>query len=172
MSKSITRQMADDAAKKIANKAYGKKIENAKELLMKTICELLDRIYPKPVVALANEYPQYFKFGNCINIGYEGHYCIGFPVPEHTLILQNHYSNGLLVPIADYGKIEKLFSAWKGLQGKRLDYEHRVSNALIQLKSRKNVEANFPEALEFIDFGIVSLPSIRCEELRKEFYVK
>ena len=81
----------------------------------------------------------------------------------------NSYS-GVLVSIEVYGKLEKLRNAYKHLTNQRESYEHKVSDALVQLKSKKNVEANFPEALEFLDFGSANVPAVRCEDLRKILY--
>lgn len=169
MSKAITRAMADDAAKKIAAKAYNKKVEIALEKLKKAVGEAVYAVYPKPLVALANEYPAFFKFHSSVRICYEGHYSTDFPAPDNTLDCYNSY-NGVLVSIEVYGKLAKLRNAYKHLTNQRESYEHKVSDALVQLKSKKNVEANFPEALEFLDFGSANVPAVRCEDLRKILY--
>lgn len=169
MSKVITRAMADDAANKIAAKAYNKKIEITLEKLKKAVSEAVYAVYPKPLVALANEYPAFFIFRPYVQICHEGNYTSDFPALDNTLVCHNSY-NGVLVSIEVYGKLEKLRNAYKKLTTERASYKHKVSDVLVRLKSKKNVEDNFPEALEFLDFGSANVPAVRCEDLRKILY--
>lgn len=152
MAKRLTREMADDAAEKLAAIAFDKKIQKAKDEMTKFGDELIQKYIPAPILALGQEYASYFPDrSNYIqftsetapNYHYSSLPCtISNPIYRKVLVLKND----------DYKKGNDLKRRHEDLCNDRRKYERNVSDALVQLKSEKRITEQFPEALPFLHF--------------------
>lgn len=152
MAKRLTREMADDAAEKLAEIAFDKKIKKAKEEMTKFGDELVKKYVPTPILALGQEYASYFPDrSNNIQFTSETapsyHYSVipcttSNPIYRKVFVLDND----------DYKKGHGLKRRYEDLCSDKRKYKSEVSDALMQLKSEKRITEQFPEALPFLHF--------------------
>lgn len=148
--KQVTRAMADSAANELAKIAFDKKIEKAKKEERSFGDELIKKYIPQPILALGEEYSSFFiRRSPYIGIqsGESGYYS-----KYIYSNIQNPISDKyVLISQEDYLKANKLRSNVEKLQNDKRDYNVKVSDALMQLRSEARIKESFPEALPFLN---------------------
>lgn len=166
----INKEDCSNAARKLSNIAFDKKIDEIDEELKVIGDKLINSYIPKPLMALSKEYSDLFVDKNCI-----------IPVRSEqggyrsdTYFVQSNIVNpfgGRLVFSID----NKTYNELKILEDKRMNlinckqrYKENVSKALWVLRTKRNIERSFPEALPYLDFddGKSNLPAPKYEALR------
>ena len=156
MNRRITKEMADNAANKMMKKAYGRKIDNAREKVYKAIEELAKKYIPAPVLACVEEYTIYFDYSTSASITTmrEGKYgpckenyisgTISFKIPSN--------SRYITVDRKEYDALKKLDDKRIQLNEEMANFGKDVREALIALRTEKNVEKELPEAMKYLEF--------------------
>lgn len=157
MNRKITKTMANEAAAKMKDKVYSKKIDEATAKIDKAIEALVRKYIPSPVIACTNEYSDYIAYSTGASITAIKEYPNGttrriayikgkltFKVPT--------YSNCITVVLEDYEAVRKLQDKKDQIVEQSKDLERRIIDALIALRTEKNVEKELPEAIKYLRF--------------------
>lgn len=148
MAKQVTRSMADYAAEQLANQVFDKKIELAKQAECQFGDELIKKYIPAPILAVATEYESFFvdksRYFNYSTL-FGGHIATNIinPIPRKYVEIDH----------GDYKQAKALTGARERLQHDKKNYLSDVSDALLQLKSFRRIQENFPEALPYLNFS-------------------
>jgi hypothetical protein len=157
MNRRITKDMADQASAKMMKKAYVRKIDNAKEKINKAVEELVRKYVPAPVIACVEEYATYFDYTSSASITAmrdggkwgptkENYICgsLSFKIPTN--------SRYITVDRKEYDALKKLEDKRKQLNEQQADFGKQVFDALVALRTEKNVEKELPEAMKYLVF--------------------
>lgn len=164
--KQVTRAMADSAANELAKIAFNKKIEKAQKEECSFGDELIRKYIPQPILALGEEYSSFFIRRNSyigIQSGESGYYSKLI----HSNIQNPISEKYVLVSQEDYLKANKLHGNVEKLQNDKRNYEAKVSDALMQLRSEARIKESFPEALPFLNFAETTMPVPQFNHLRE-----
>ena len=156
MNRRITKSMAEEAAEKMKAKAYGRKIENAKAKVNAAVEELVKKYIPAPVIACVNEYPTYLSYSTGASIttmvekngwsttrtSIKG--ALSFKIPGNSTYIK--------VSNEEYDALLKVESKRVLLEKQRDDFGNEVFDALVALRTEKNVEKELPEAMKYLVF--------------------
>lgn len=152
MSKRVTKAMADEAAKMLANKAYGEKIKAAEEDFCHFALELYHKYIPEEVREVINNHMPLFMDTKELKFIVDGASCwdyksvyikdAKFPFLEH-----------IVVSVEDWKKLKSLDSKRNDLSNEKEQYKFDCVQALMNLRTEKNVTEQFPEALPYLDFS-------------------
>ena len=156
MNRKITKAMADEASIKMKTKAYGRKIENAKAKVNAAVEELVKKYIPAPVIACVNEYTTYFGYSTGASIttivekngwstsrtSIKGE--LSFKIPGNATYIK--------VEASEYEALLKLENKMKSLIQQRDEFGQQVFDALVALRTEKNVEKELPEAMKYLVF--------------------
>ena len=159
MNRRITKEMAENAANKMMKKAYGRKIDNEREKVYKAVEELTKKYIPSPVIACVEEYTTYFDYSTsaCITTMRESKWgpckenyingTISFKIPSN--------SRYIVVDRKEYDALKKLDEKRLQLTDEMANFGKDVRDALIALRTEKNVEKELPEAMKYLEFPAV-----------------
>ena len=157
MNRRITKTIAYEAASKMKEKAYSVKIEHAYEKLNAAGEELVRKYIPAPVIACVNEYSTYFGYSTGASITAIKEHPDGWtsretniPVKLPFLIPSN--STYINVDAKEYASIRRLYDKAKSLEEERDKFGNEVFDALVGLRTERNVEKELPEAMEYLVF--------------------
>jgi len=157
MNRRVTKTMADEAASKMKEKAYAKKIAKANEKLNEAGEEIVRKYIPAPVIACVNEYSSYFGYSTGASITAikehpDGWTCRHPNIPVKISFKIPGNSTYITVDAKEYEAIRKLHAKAKQLEKDRDDFGAQVYDALVALKTEKNVEKELPEAMKYLVF--------------------
>jgi hypothetical protein len=157
MNRRITKAMAYDAASKMKEKAYSKKIENANKKLNEAGQVIVRKYIPAPVIACVNEYSSYFGYSTGASITAIKEHPDGWTSRHPSIPVKLSFKipgNGsyITVDAKEYESIRKLHAKVKQLEKEREDFGDQVYDALMALKTEKNVEKELPEAMKYLEF--------------------
>ena len=157
MNRRITKAMAYDAASKMKEKAYAKKIENAYKKLNEAGQVIVRKYIPAPVIACVNEYSSYFGYSTGASITAIKEHPDGWTDRHPNIPVKLSFKipgNGsyITVDAKEYESIRKLHAKVKQLEKEREDFGDQVYDALVALKTEKNVEKELPEAMKYLEF--------------------
>ena len=166
----INKDDCRNAAKKLSDIAFDKKIEEINEKFKVIGDELVNACIPKPLIALSKEYSDLFidKKG-IISVRSErkGYYLDTIYVPSNIV---NPLGERKVFFIDDkiYNELKSLVDKRRNLLNRKTKYKEDVSEALWVLRTKRKIEESFPEALPYLDFddGKTNLPAPKYEELR------
>ena len=158
MNRRISKSMAEEAAAKMKAKAYGRKIENATKKVNEAVEELVRKYIPAPVIACIEEYTNFFSYstGASITTVVEKAGCswstartaikgkLSFKIPSNA--------NYIKVSNKEYDDLLKIESKRVLLEKQRDDFGDQVYDALVALRTEKNVEKELPEAMKYLVF--------------------
>lgn len=167
MNRKITKTMAEDAAEKMATDAFSEKI-NAAIRKKQDFAEVLIRKYiPAPVLACLKEYPAYINFSTYASfatyIGDKAEKSISSSLSTKIPTA----STFLIVSNIDYNLLEVLENKRKLLCSQCDELQKELFEAILALRTEKNIEKELPEALKYIDFPVVKqLPVKNYDHLR------
>lgn len=157
MNRRITKTMADEAAKKMKERAYSKKIDEAYEKLDAMGEELVRKYIPAPVIACVNEYGGYFGNCTCASITAIKEHPDGWTSREYSIPVKLSFkipsnSSYITVSCEEYEAVHKLYAKAKQLEKERDDFGDQVYDALVALRTEKSVEKELPEAMKYLVF--------------------
>ena len=163
MNRRISKSMAAEAADKMKAKAYGRKIENAKAKVNAAVEELVKKYIPAPVIACVNEYTTYFGYSTGASIttmvekngwsttrtSIKG--ALSFKIPGNATYIKVSHD--------EYEALLKLESKRALLEKQRDEFGDQVYDALVALRTEKNVEKELPEAMKYLVFPeVIAVP--------------
>lgn len=156
MNRRITKTMAENAASIMKEKAYGKKIENAASKINDMVENLVRKYVPSPVIACANEYPTYM---HCVDgatittyIDSDGGIRSASQIRGELSFKIPYRSNYITVTNVEYAELRKLDDERRRLVKVRDDFEKKVYDALVALRTENAVKKELPEALDYLEF--------------------
>lgn len=166
----ISKDDCRNAAIKLSDIAFGKKIEEYEGNFKILGDELIDTYIPKPLMALSKEYSDLFTDKrNVIPVRSElaMYYSDTIYVPSNVVNPLGE-RKVFIVGDKDYNKSKELYKNRKNLIDSQRQYKKDVSEALWALRTKQKISENFPEALPYLDFGDgkTNLPAPNYEGLR------
>lgn len=165
MSKQVTRLMADEAAKQLAEIAFGEKAKAAHIAECEFGDYIINKYIPGPVLAVGKEFDSYFldkgKYVQCVS-----EYPNGVSVSLGSNIINPLPRKYLTINCEDFKQAKKLKSNYNNLVQDKSNYEGQVSDALVQLKTFKRIKEHFPEALPYLNFSDSTALVPQFEKLR------
>lgn len=156
--------MASDAAERMAQKVYEKKIANALAELSALADELAKKHIPAPVIACTREYPNYIENSRSVYL------CNGRKdsIPSVISFAVPYASRFIYISDDEYKGVDTCFEKCCGLKDDRLKFYKKVESSLLSLCTAKRVAENFPEAMDYLDFPQEKqLPALALNELRQ-----
>ena len=149
--------MAEEAASKMKKKAYSEKIEKAYEKLNSSGEVLVRKYIPAPVIACVEEYSTYFGYSTGISITAIKEHPDGWTSRESNIPVKLSFkipSNSTYITVSgdEYKTMRALKSEVSRLENERDAFGDQVYDALIALRTEKNVEKELPEAMKYLVF--------------------
>lgn len=168
MNRKITKSMAKEAAEKMAMNAYSKKIAVALSKKQDFADVLVRKYIPAPVLACVNEYPNFFNY--CLHASFATYIedrrektitsTLSLKIPRGTDFL--NISN------QDYKLLQELENKRKLLCSQCEGLQQELFEAMLALRTEKNIEKQLSEALQYIEFPLVKqLPMKNYDHLRE-----
>lgn len=148
----ITKTIAYDASMKMKDAMYDDKIKDITKKISEKVEEVVKKYIPSPLIACVKEYRSYFYASNSASIttkkdnGYDEYYIYGnlsFDLP--------HSCNNINVSREDYNKARKLYDEREALHTEASDFQGKIFNALMTLRTLNNVKKELPEAVKYLD---------------------
>ena len=166
----ITKDDCKNAAKKLSDIAFNKKIEKVDEEFKLIGDELVNSYIPKPLIALSKEYSDLFidKRGVIpVRSEQENPYSYTIYVPSN-IVNPLGERKVFFIDNKTYNKLNGLVYKRRDLVNRKQKYKEDVSEALWGLRTKRKISESFPEALPYLDFddGENNLPAPKYEELR------
>jgi len=168
----ITKSISEKAAKKMTAKHY-EKAKSLRDVLGKKVSELYLKTVPSEIIKMYKDYPSYFMKNSGLYVRGTGlnHELVQLDVSVPSK--QSHTPTFVIESDEDSKVVAKMVAEYKQAKKQAEEKEVQLIEILIALGSTKNVLAQFPEAIEFID----NIPTVRnlpvnLKELRKEFQSK
>lgn len=166
----INKDDCRNAAKKLSDIAFDKKIKEIEEEFKVIGDELVNAYIPKPLIALSKEYSDLFidKKGIIPVRSEQARYY------SDTIYVPSNIVNPLgerkvfFIDNKTYKELKSLVDKKRNLLNRKQQYKEDVIEALWALRTKRRIEESFPEALPYLDFddGETNLPVPKYEELR------
>ena len=148
----ITKTIAYDASMKMKDAMYDDKIKDISKKISEKVEEVVKKYIPSPLIACVKEYRDYFYASNSASItakkenGYNENFIYGnlsFDLP--------HSCNNIYVSREDYNKVRVLYDEREALLTEASDFQGKIYDALIALRTLNNVKKELPEAVKYLD---------------------
>lgn len=148
----ITKTIAYDASMKMKDAMYDEKIKDISRKISNKVEEVVKKYIPSPLIACVKEYRDYFYASNSASIttkkdnGYNEYYIYGslsFDLP--------HSCNSIEVSREDYNKVRVLYDEREALYKEASDFQDKIYDALMALRTLNNVRKELPEAVKYLD---------------------
>ena len=167
----INKDDCRNAAKKLSDIAFDKKIEEINEEFKVIGDELVNAYIPKPLMALSKEYSDLFIDKKCIipvRLEQESYYSGEIYVPSN-IVNPLGERKVFFVDNKTHKELKRLVDKKKNLLNRKREYKEDVTAVLWALRTKRKISESFPEALPYLDFddGKTNLPVPKYEELRK-----
>lgn len=146
----ITKQQASDASCKMANDIYDKKIDKADKEVKAYAKKLFEKYVPKPVIAVAQEFPEWFSWYNTIHWRNKDNYSRWADLPDSINPIED---KKLPLTSEEMKKIDGLKDALSEIKAQKSKFEDDIYNALITLQTEKRIKETLPDALPYINFS-------------------
>lgn len=158
MNRRITKDMARNAANKIAHDLYADKISAVEEELTRFADDCIKQALPMPVIQVIEEFKQYFSYQTSVVISDgNGH---TFSAKSTIKVPANFYYIYVNEVMFEQGK--RIFMEKQRLKGKKDAFSNETTYLLYQeLKFEKKVAEVAPELLSYINFPEVVAPPSR-----------
>lgn len=169
----ITKTMALDAAYKASEKLFSERIQKAREALRDRAEEIVKLHVPYPVQAVIKEFPDWISKtdGVCLYKNVDTQY--GLRRSSYVDCKLSFYipyaCNYLLVNEEEYDELVKLKLKKDRTIQDREDFEARLFDSILALKTEKRINESMPEILPYIDFPVEkNLPSPMFDDIRAQ----
>lgn len=149
----ITKDLANDVANKMTAKLKEKAYAYYEQARL-IVAKEFENDTPKEIIQIAKKHPLYFNMYESVSLQDNGnHKRVDFPVPNVPKIYNSGiplFNNGnyMLSELKD-AEVGKLLQKKDELLKKRRDLISSIEATLYDLRTYKNVEEQFPQALEF-----------------------
>lgn len=158
MNRRITKDMARNAANKIANDLYVDMISAVDEDLTRFADDCIKQVLPMPVTQVIEEFKEYFSY--CTNVVISDGNGHSFYAKSTIKVPANYYY--IYVNQVMYEQGKKIYLGMQELKNKRESFITETTNLLYQeLKFEKKVAEVAPEMLSYIEFPEVVAPPSR-----------
>lgn len=141
--------MANTAAMQMAHKKYDPVVKQAQDRLNSYVLGVVE-LLPQEILSVCQMYPKVFYASNDVYYYWNGknyHVTLPFAIPHSLRRLSDEfYSYDMRVRIAEACK------AVYRAECERENLEERIEQILINLRTRKRIESDFPEASEYIEW--------------------
>lgn len=148
--------MADKASAAMMKAAYNQKMDDMKAQINQTVESLVRKYVPAPVIACVLEYPTFFSTATSSGITTMKETKYGSSKENYIygqLSFQvSDVCRYITVSREDYDALKKLSDKLAVLKKKQEDFGAEVYDALIALRTEKNVEKELPEAMKYLKF--------------------
>ena len=143
--------MAKEASEKMCDLAYNEKINEIQKEIDNKVEFLVNKYIPQSIIEVVSIYKTYFYTRNLASVttnndrGYNENYIYGtlsFEIPDSC--------NDIHVTKEEYAPIRELSDKKVAIEKERKDFKNKILNALVQLRTYKNVEKELPEAMKFL----------------------
>lgn len=145
----ITKSMAKTAAQLMACKVYDNQIKSANDALCQHVSCIMANKIPDIVLQVCQQYPEIINATNNVYVYWNGNkynMTLPYKVPySQRSVLENLRKE-------DKDKIVGLCKTILLRESDRERYEDKVEATLIALRTKKNIEKDFPEACDFIEW--------------------
>lgn len=141
--------MANTAATLMASKKYDPVVKQAKDRLNSYVLGAVENL-PQEILMVCQMYPKVFYASNDVYCRWNGtnyHVTLPFNVPPSLRALENE-----IYPTNIQLCIQEACQAVYRAECERRNLEIRIEQILINLRTRKKIESDFPEASEFIEW--------------------
>ena len=164
MSNRVTRTMAENAAEQLAKKAYDEKVAEARQELKTIGLAMYEKYIPKAVRDAAKSHIEVLEDTSQLRFIVEGasswdyigiYYDESFPRLRAIVLNAN-----------DWKKLRKQEELVRSLEKEQREYCADVENALVNLRTEKNVREQFPEALPYMSFTTCTALVPNIDKLR------
>lgn len=155
MSKRVTKDIAKEAAIRMACKLYNEKLKSQQNLVTEYAGNLAKKYIPAPVLAVIREYPSYFNFANSLHVSatYERN---GKTVAHKWLNVEvkdlPYFGRNIYVDLEEYEALDALVSRQTRLNLLKDKFIYDMTKTLYSLRTEKKITEVLPEALEYINF--------------------
>lgn len=148
----ITKTIAYDASLKMKDAMYDDKIKDITKKISEKVEEVVKKYIPAPLIACVKEYRDYFYASNSASIttkketGYNETFIYGslsFDLP--------HSCSDIYVNREDYDKVRALYDEREALYKEASDFQGKIRDALMALRTLSNVKKELPEAVKYLD---------------------
>lgn len=167
MSKYITKNVAESIGYKLTQKIADKiKIKRSE------ISEIVSKIYlenlPKDIVSISEKHRKYFKVSHKIRCEGNGLNSIEITLTK-SVISDGNWQLCILPSVSEAKKILKIYNELQDLNEKEKELKKSIENTLLQLRTYKRIEAEFPEAFEFLPKdSVVNTLAVPIEDIRSQ----
>lgn len=158
MNRRITKDMARNAANKIANDLYADMLSAVEKDLTRFADDCIKQVLPMPVIQVIEEFKEYFSYTTSVVIadgnGHTFHAKSTIKAPANYYYI---YVNEVL-----YEQGKRIFMEKHRLNEKKREFTEQTTNLLyMELKYEKKVAEVAPELLSYINFPEVVAPPSR-----------
>lgn len=148
--KRISQSVASDAAKKMRQKFWDQKVLAAGNEAAASIMEVIDRYIPSDLRQAIDKYEQQFGIGITKQPTL---YAANRRMWYFPILLHKKYPQHLTIDDADHDRVKDILKEFEEVRHQSRQYEKKVEETLLQLKTPSKVKEIFPEANEFIQWG-------------------
>lgn len=155
MSKRITKDIAKEAAIRMACKLYNEKLERQQNLVTEYGGNLAKKYIPSPVLAVIHEYPSYFYNATSLLVSalYERNGITDAYKWLHVEVRElPYYGRNIYVDVADYKTLKALVDKLTIMKKDKDKFIDTMTQTLYSLRTDKKVMEMLPEALEYMKF--------------------
>ena len=162
----ITKTLAEEAAKAMAEAVYDDQIKNCHVILATAYEDFIVKVMPKDVFNCCKKYPNWISTSNEVYIYVNGERYfekISFGVPIGRRDLKPAMQQDELK------EFSKLISNLNWTVAKKREFQEKTAVMLLSMKTRQRIEEMFPEAMEYIKWPsepLKNLPAAKLEETR------
>lgn len=149
--------MAAEAAVRMKKKVYMNKIDNVVKEIDQAIEALVRKYIPEPVIACTNEFSTYIGYSTGASITAIKDNPNGITRRE-SIIRGNltfkvpYKSDYITVDYKEYEAVRELQVKKNAIVKQSNEFEQQVFDALVALRTEKNVEKELPEAMKHLVF--------------------
>ena len=162
----ITKAIAEEAAKLMAEKAFKDELKEMHDLIRGAYEDMAKLHIPSEVIAVVNKYPLWFTCSKSVYYYWNGR-CyyedLSYFVPQSSRCFKD------LLDVDEKKYIEEKLKRLQNVLDKHDAFKDKCFYNLCSLKTRKRIEEIFPEAMDYILWPsepLKNLPAAQLEELR------
>lgn len=159
----ITKQIAENIAEKLTEKKV-KNLEDQKQKIKDLVTELIREKTPNEVVLLSKKQPSFFTITDIFRFDTEDFKWEYFQSNEKFPTTENHYE----ITKEENKKLFNLLQKREKIKNEIRQLRKEIEQALINLKTFKRVETEFPEAFKFLPKNGSTALVVNVDHIRKQ----
>ena len=162
----ITKQAAENAAKKLVEKKR-EKIAKLNDEFATTVRNMYMATVPEEVRKLFEEKSPYIDLGSRVVLNSHGFNWEYIAQSEYVPIKRNNGNVLLEMSCNDGAFLQRRFQKIRKLEKETDNLELSIATAIYSLKTLKNVEAEFPEAVPFLPTSQTTAVAVNIGPIRQ-----